>query len=317
MICDTCPLQGPATPRAMLGGPLVPCAAILSALVVPVLAQQVPRVPALCVPFLSCHHPCVPCVCAAIPGVLCPPWATISVPWVPSFLCPVSSVCCHPWCPVPVVPRVPCPCIPPLLLSRCPPCAAIPAPHVHCAPPPRLSICVANPVPCPLCCPPCVPCPAIAAPPRPSVSLQFPRSSPVPPRVPSPVPVSPPRHGAAGRPVPGVHGLRALAGRATPRPGRRRALLPPPALPRLLRARGRPGRGAAGAPSLPLLRCRCVATARGQERDTGGTRGKDWRERGPSHWDFEGQGNNSKRQGGPEERMRSVAGRGQGGGRGE
>lgn len=256
---DTCPSQGLATPGAVLGVPLVPRAAILS----PCCATC-----ALCVPFLSCHHPCPVCV-------LCRPWATIPVPSVPTSLCAVSSVCCHPLCTVscvchhPGVTRV-LPCVSPLRVpvmlpslsplspvSRCP-CILLLLPSLRHMPTVRC-----HPA-CQLCRQPCPRVPLVPPSPLPraSVSLLFPRSSPVPARVPSSVPVSPPRHGASGGPVPGVHGLRALAGRATPRPGRRRALLPPPALPRLLRARRRPGRGAAGAPSFPLLRCRCVATAR-------------------------------------------------------
>lgn len=185
LICDTCPLQGPATPRAMLGGPLVPCAAILSALVVPVLAQQVPRVPSVshfchvtthvfrvyvlpspvsCVPHgppsLSpgCHHSCAQCPpCAAIPVV---PRVPLSL-YTPSTAIPVSPLCCHP-------------------CATCPLCAATPP----------IQLCRQ---PCPVCCPPCVPCPAIPAPPAsfriPPISPLLPRPSPCPlpcPRVPAP-----------------------------------------------------------------------------------------------------------------------------------
>lgn len=346
LVCDTCPMQGPASPRAVLGVPLVPCAATLSPFHVLALC-------ALCVPphcaatsephFCHVTTPVSP-VCAAIPGPSCPPSPTSPTP-----VSPLSPVCCHPLCPVSRVCRHPCALlslfrvlcatisVSPVCCDPCPLSLCVPRVPLSLYPPrsdpratcplcaaTRVSSCVTNPVPCPPCpaipvsplsCHPC--CPASPChrprvpPPRASVSLPFPRSSPAPPRVPSLVPVSPARHGAAGGPVPGVHGLRALAGRATPRPGRRRALLPPPALPRLLRARGRPGRGAAGAPSLPLLRCRCVGTA-GDERRTRGE--------GQSQWDSEGTG--EQLQGAARDRGwgrdgRSVVGRGLGRGKGE
>ncbi|XP_064562856.1 nicotinate phosphoribosyltransferase isoform X2 [Zonotrichia leucophrys gambelii] len=99
-----------------------------------------------------------------------------------------------------------CPCILPLLPSRYLSCAAIPAPHVHCALPPRVSSCATKTAPCPPCaaipaaipvsplCCPASPCrhPRVL-PPRASVSLLFSPLLPVsPPLSPCPRPAMAP-----------------------------------------------------------------------------------------------------------------------------
>lgn len=118
MICDTCPLQGPATPRAMLGGATCP---------------------------LCCHPERPGGPGAGTAGATCAcPLCPISVMSPP--MCPVC-MCCHPRCPVspmghhlcplgaiilvPGVLRVlpslvPCPC--------CPPCPPVPVYPLYCYP---------------------------------------------------------------------------------------------------------------------------------------------------------------------------------------
>lgn len=164
-ICDTCPSQGPATLRAVLAVPLVPCAAILSpcwsqcchvCLLCPISVLS----PPLCV--LPSRVSCV----SHGPPSLCPLCATIAVP------CTCRQCQCHP--------RV-------AILVPCPLCASIPALHVHCA---RLAVSpTLSRVPHVLVHPPCpsllprVPIPA--SPPRfrmlPIISPSLPASPPLSP----------------------------------------------------------------------------------------------------------------------------------------